>query len=112
MPIESPAITPPGIEPLSEASFYIPATEPTTRLRRSMKQDDCFLVFDSHGDIGASPGGPDGLFYCDTRYLSHFELLSTSISKIASFCRKTFCMGRERSSSGASACFTAAKFRC
>src|SRR5580698_924663 len=32
MPIESPAITP-GIEPLPEASFYIPATEPTTRLR-------------------------------------------------------------------------------
>jgi hypothetical protein len=27
------------------------------------------------GDIGASSGGPDGLFKCDTRYLSHFELL-------------------------------------
>jgi N-terminal domain of (some) glycogen debranching enzymes len=40
-----------------------------------MKRDDCFLVFDSHGDIGASPGGPDGLFNCDTRYLSHFGLL-------------------------------------
>jgi N-terminal domain of (some) glycogen debranching enzymes len=74
MPIKSPAITP-GIEPLPEASFYIPATEPTTRLRRTMKRDDCFLVFDSHGDIGASPGGPDGPFNCDTRYLSHFELL-------------------------------------
>jgi hypothetical protein len=69
MPIEIPAITPPGVEPLPEASFYIPATEPTTRLRRTMKQDDCFIVFDSHGDIGASPGGPDGLFYRDTRYL-------------------------------------------
>ena len=57
MPIESPVITPPGIEPLPEASFYVPATEPTTRLRRTMKHDDCFLVFDSHGDIGASPGG-------------------------------------------------------
>src|SRR5580704_3131006 len=65
MPIKSPAITP-GIEPLPEASFYIPATEPTTRLQRTMKRDDCFLVFDSHGDIGASPGGPDGLFNCDT----------------------------------------------
>jgi hypothetical protein len=68
MPIKSPAITP-GIEPLPEASFYIPATEPTTRLRRTMKRDDCFLVFDSHGDIGASPGGPDGLFNCDTSRL-------------------------------------------
>ena len=31
-----------------------------------MKRDDCFLVFDSHGDIGASPSRPDGLFNCDT----------------------------------------------
>src|SRR5271163_1125525 len=74
MPIESPAVTP-GIEALPEASFYIPATEPTTRLRRTMKHDDCFLLLDSHGDVGASPGGSDGLFHCDTRYLSHFELL-------------------------------------
>jgi glycogen debranching enzyme len=82
MPIESPATTPPEIEPLPEASFYIPATEPATRLRRTMKQDDCFLVFDSHGDIGASPGGPDGLFYCDTRYLSHFELLINGLQPL------------------------------
>jgi glycogen debranching enzyme len=81
MPIKSPAITP-GIEPLPEASFYIPATEPTTRLRRTMKRDDCFLVFDSHGDIGASPGGPDGLFNCDTRYLSHFELLINGLQPL------------------------------
>ena len=32
-------------------------------------------MFDSHGDIGASAGGQDGLFDCDTRYLSHLELL-------------------------------------
>ena len=32
-------------------------------------------MFDSHGDIGASGGGPDGLFDCDTRYLSHLELM-------------------------------------
>ncbi len=82
MPIESPAVTPPGIEPFSEASFYIPATEPTTRLRRTMKRDDCFLVFDSHGDIGASPGGPDGLFNCDTRHLSHFELLINGLQPL------------------------------
>jgi glycogen debranching enzyme len=81
MPIKSPAITP-GIEPLPEASFYIPATEPTTRLRRTMKHDDCFLVFDSHGDIGASPDGPDGLFNCDTRYLSHFELLINGLQPL------------------------------
>jgi glycogen debranching enzyme len=82
MPIESRAITPPGIEPLPEASFYIPATETTTRLRRTMKRDDCFLVFDSHGDIGASAGGPDGLFNCDTRHLSHFELLINGLQPL------------------------------
>jgi glycogen debranching enzyme len=32
-------------------------------------------VFDSHADIGAAPGGPDGIFFCDTRYLSHLEML-------------------------------------
>jgi glycogen debranching enzyme len=47
-----------------------------------MKRDDCFLVFDSHGDIGASPGGPDGLFNCDTRYLSHFELLINGLQPL------------------------------
>ena len=82
MPIESRATTPLGIGLLSEASFFIPATEPTTRLRRTMKRDDCFLVFDSHGDIGASPGGPDGLFNCDTRYLSHFELLINGLQPL------------------------------
>jgi glycogen debranching enzyme len=82
MPIESPAGTLPGIEPFSEASFYIRATEATTRLRRTMKRDDCFLVFDSHGDIGASAGGPDGLFNCDTRHLSHFELLINGLQPL------------------------------
>src|SRR5277367_2984274 len=81
MPIESPAITP-GSEPFPTASFYVPATEPTIRLRRNMKHDDCFLVFDSHGDIGASSGGPDGLFKCDTRYLSHFELLINGLQPL------------------------------
>src|SRR5271155_3611604 len=81
MPIESPAITP-GSEPFPTASFYVPATEPTIRLRRTMKRDDCFLVFDSHGDIGASPGGPDGLFNGDTRYLPHFELLINGLQPL------------------------------
>jgi glycogen debranching enzyme len=81
MPIESPAITP-GSEPPPTASFYVSATEPTIRLRRTMKHDDCFLVFDSHGDIGASSGGPDGLFKCDTRYLSHFEMLINGLQPL------------------------------
>jgi glycogen debranching enzyme len=58
-----------------EPRFYIPATASPTRPRRTLKHDDTFIVLDTHGDIGASAGGPDGLFHCDTRFLSHFELL-------------------------------------
>src|ERR1700755_2093339 len=58
-----------------EAPFYIPMTGPAARPRRSLKDDDTFIVLDSHGDIGASAGGPDGLFNSDTRYLARLELV-------------------------------------
>ncbi|HYW62165.1 MAG TPA: amylo-alpha-1,6-glucosidase [Bradyrhizobium sp.] len=64
-----------NVEPLAEAPFYIPMTGPAARPRRSLKHDDTFIVLDGHGDIGASAGGPDGLFNCDTRYLARLELL-------------------------------------
>ena len=63
------------VEQVPEVPFYIPATGPATRPRRSLKHGDCFAVLDSHGDIGATPGGPDGIYHCDTRYLGHLELL-------------------------------------
>src|SRR4051812_42309972 len=59
----------------SEIPFYIAATGPASRPRRTLKHGDTFVVLDSHGDIGASAGGPDGLFHADTRFLSRFELL-------------------------------------
>src|ERR1700741_3810583 len=62
------------VEQASESPFYIPMTGPATRPRRSLKHDDTFIVLDSHGDIGASAGGPDGLFNADTRYLARLEL--------------------------------------
>ncbi len=58
----------------TETPYYIPATGPATRPRRALKHGDSFLVVDSHGDIGASAGGSDGLFHADTRFLSHLEL--------------------------------------
>jgi glycogen debranching enzyme len=61
--------------PSVEVPFYIPATAPITRPRRTLKHNDTFAIFDSHGDIGATAGGPDGLFDRDTRFLSHLELL-------------------------------------
>src|SRR5215468_2059577 len=63
------------VELVSEQPFYIPMTGPAARPRRSLKHDDTFIVLDSHGDIGASAGGPDGLFNCDTRYLARLELV-------------------------------------
>jgi glycogen debranching enzyme len=66
---------PAGAAAIQEASFYIPATGPATRPRRTLKHNDTFLVVDAHGDIGASAGGADGLFHDDTRFLSRFEVL-------------------------------------
>src|SRR5947207_262310 len=63
------------VDPVVEAPFYIPATGSATRPRRSLKYGDTFIVVDSHGDIGATAGGPDGLFHNDTRFLSRMELL-------------------------------------
>jgi glycogen debranching enzyme len=59
----------------AEAPFYIPSIGPSARPRRTLKDGDTFAVFDSHGDMGASAGGPDGLFDRDTRYVSRLELL-------------------------------------
>jgi glycogen debranching enzyme len=63
------------VEEVPEAPFYILGTGSSTRPRCNLKQGDCFAVLDSHADIGATPGGPDGIFYCDTRYLARLEML-------------------------------------
>src|SRR5215470_2727195 len=63
------------VELALEQPFYIPMTGPAARPRRSLKHYDTFIVLDSHGDIGASAGGPDGLFNSDTRYLARLELV-------------------------------------
>src|SRR6201746_533127 len=62
-------------EVVQESPFSIPMTGPAARPRRALKHDDTFIVLDSHGDIGASAGGPDGLFNADTRYLARLELV-------------------------------------
>jgi glycogen debranching enzyme len=69
--------TRPTVNPAEEAPetpFYIPGTGSSTRPRHALKQGDCFAVIDSHGDIGATPDGSDGIFFCDTRYLSQLEM--------------------------------------
>src|SRR5712672_4031277 len=59
---------------VAEAPFYIPATAAAARPRHVLKHDNTFIVLDGNGDLGASAGGPDGLFHCDTRFLSRLEL--------------------------------------
>jgi glycogen debranching enzyme len=70
------------MEIVSESPFYIPMTGPAARPRRSLKHDDTFIVLDSHGDIGASAGGPDGLFNADTRYLARLELVLDDVQPL------------------------------
>ncbi len=61
-------------ELLKETAFYIPAKGSPTRQRYRIKHNDTFAVLDSHGDIGAALGEPDGVFNNDTRFLSRMEL--------------------------------------
>jgi glycogen debranching enzyme len=70
------------LELVVEQPFYIPMTGPAARPRRSLKHDDTFIVLDSHGDIGASAGGPDGLFHADTRYLARLQLLFDDVQPL------------------------------
>jgi len=70
------------VERVAESPFYIPMTGPAARLRRSLKHDDTFIVLDSHGDIGASAGGPDGLFNADTRYLARLEMVLEDVQPL------------------------------
>jgi glycogen debranching enzyme len=63
----------PEKDAIAEAPFHIPASGVARRARCTLKYGDTFAVMDSHGDIGTSPGGPDGLFHKDTRFLSHLR---------------------------------------
>jgi glycogen debranching enzyme len=56
-------------------SYHIEATKSLVdRTLRTLKHDDLFGVFDKQGDCRGGEDGPDGLYYQDTRFLSHLEL--------------------------------------
>ncbi|HET6518725.1 MAG TPA: amylo-alpha-1,6-glucosidase [Geminicoccaceae bacterium] len=69
-----------GIVPEAETDegdlqFYIPAMSSLLERRpRTLKHGDTFAVFDHYGDVLGGEGSPEGLYHCDTRYLSHLEL--------------------------------------
>ncbi len=62
------------VEITPQAPFEVAVTESTARPRRSLKHGDTFILLDSHGDLGVSGDGADGLFHNDTRYLSRLAL--------------------------------------
>ncbi|HYD73243.1 MAG TPA: glycogen debranching N-terminal domain-containing protein, partial [Candidatus Binatia bacterium] len=62
-----------GIAPV--AQFFIPAAASLQERRpRVLKHGDSFAVYDHNGDILSGPGSPEGLFFKDTRHLSHLYL--------------------------------------
>lgn len=61
--------------PDDPSDYHIEATESLVeRTLRTLKQDDLFGVFDQQGNINGAHGGPDGIYFQDTRFLSHFLL--------------------------------------
>jgi len=49
-------------------------TSLTDRVLRNLKHGDAFAVLDAFGDIGTLSDTAEGLYYRDTRFLSHLEL--------------------------------------
>lgn len=67
--------TSPDLSTPLPANYHIEATESLVeRVLRTLKHDDLFAVFDQQGNLQSGPSGPDGIYYRDTRYLSHFHL--------------------------------------
>src|SRR5580704_261289 len=64
----------PNADRIPEEPFAVAVTASTTLPRRTLKHGDTFILVDSHGDIGVVPDGADGLFHCDTRFLSLLAL--------------------------------------
>jgi glycogen debranching enzyme len=55
--------------------YHIEAAESLVeRTLRTLKHGDVFAVFDQQGNLQSGPSGPDGIYYRDTRYLSHFHV--------------------------------------
>jgi glycogen debranching enzyme len=56
-------------------NYHIEATKSLVeRTLRTLKQGDLFGLFDKQGDCQGGEGGPDGLYYKDTRFLSHLQI--------------------------------------
>lgn len=68
------ASTPHG-QDVTATEYFIPAvTSLAERRLRTLKHADSFGIFNPGGDAVAGPESPEGLFYRDTRHLSHYLL--------------------------------------
>jgi glycogen debranching enzyme len=57
------------------SQYYIATTSSLAeQTPRTLKDGDAFALFDPYGDVLSAKRNPGGIFYRDTRYLSHFEL--------------------------------------
>ena len=71
----APIANPDGRDPNVWSEYEIETqTSLVDRALRTLKHGDAFAVLDSSGDIGTIADTAEGLFYRDTRYLSHYEL--------------------------------------
>jgi glycogen debranching enzyme len=64
----------PSAERIPEEPFAVVASASTAHPHRTLKHGDTFILVDTHGDIGVRPDASEGLFHCDTRYLSRLAL--------------------------------------
>ena len=56
-------------------AFAVSASSSLSELKPLvLKHGNAFGVFDSKGDAVSAPGGTEGVYYCDTRHLSHFVI--------------------------------------
>ena len=66
-----------------DGDYHIEARESlVARVLRTLKHDDLFAVFDQQGDFKSGSSGPDGIYFRDTRYLSHLQLLLGGIEPL------------------------------
>ncbi|HEU4625475.1 MAG TPA: glycogen debranching N-terminal domain-containing protein [Steroidobacteraceae bacterium] len=68
--------------PEAPPEFYIQATSSLAERRpRTLKHDDTFALFDHYGDL-VGTDSPDGIYYEDTRFLSHMCLTLENVKPL------------------------------
>jgi glycogen debranching enzyme len=64
---------------LGEQWYILATSSPADERRRVLKHGDSFALFDRFGDIQSVGMGEEGIYYGDTRFLSHQEMLINGV---------------------------------